>query len=525
MSSVFKYRFVVLMLVFGFFSLFCEAVSQDAGDEWHQTFVTHDAMGMAIMARCGATEESFHYGYRDFERQLPLNENTLFRIASVSKTVTAMAALYLSDSGLLDLDKPLGEILNFNPANPLFPGVDITTKMLLTHTSSIQDGSGYSDFLWDSYTLESPPILSELLLPGGDYFTDNMWRLEEPATFFMYSNLNYGLVASVIEKVTETRFDNFMKDTFLPLLDVPGGYNPAQIENINDVAVLYRKPGGQWVPQADQFWGEQPDERELTNYKPGNNGLIFAPQGGLRTTSKGLSKVAELLLNDGIIDDTLILSEESLQLLMQPQWEFANGNGDTYFNLFYAFGAGTHITTNRPGADIVIDGHAFIGHPGAAYGLVSNLYVQPEKNAYIIFLTNGVGAGLTFDNRSSFYSIENDVFDTFETHIFDVCEEDNNGTDTSHLNEYIPSEIKILNAYPNPFNSTAVIQYTLPESSEVSIRLYNLTGRNVFTNNIGFKNPGKHFTTIHGTGLSSGAYIVRLQTGNGRDSQMLYLIK
>lgn len=478
-------------------------------------------MGMAVLASCRGEETALYYGLRDYARNLLLNEDTHFRIASVSKLITALAALYLSEQGLLDLHKSLTEYFGTPVVHPDFPLDVITPFLLMNHRSGIQDGSTYSAFLMDSYQSENPPSILELLLPGGPYYAPNNWRTERPGTYFAYSNLNYGLLASVIEIAAQKRFDVFMKDDFLPLLGIPGSYNVADIDPIDGLAVLYRKPGGTWVPQVDDFQGNPPPTRELPGYVPGHNGLIFAPQGGLRTTAKGIMRAARFLLDGGMVSGQQIIGQEHLELILQPQWEWNGSNGDTYFDLYFAFGAGSHITTNRPGKDVVVPGHAFIGHPGAAYGLASDMYVNVEYDTSIIFITNGVGTGFRLDGRSSFYTIEKDVFEVYEGFIFDPCV----STVGTQPGDNLPRRFGLVSAYPNPFNPKIKISWEQPTGRSIDVSVYDVTGRRVANLANAWHGAGTHQLVFDGSRLGSGLYLVRLSDGNSQDTIKVTLVK
>ncbi len=479
-----------------------------------------DVMGWAAGVVCRDETSVYHGGLRDLERNLPVNEDTYFRIASVSKLVTAIGALLLEEQGVIDLNADAGTYLDFDLRNPDWPEEPVTLAMLLNHKSSVQDGSTYSEFLQDTYGSNDPPPISSLLVPGESYFAANNWRMERPGTHFAYSNLNYGLAATVMEAASGKRFDRLMYEDILPVLGIPGSFNPADLEDINNLAVLYRKPGGVWTPQFDNWQGEEPPPTSLPLYLPGTNGLIFAPQGGLRTSADGLLQIALFLMNDGAFDGEQLISPERIAELTQPQWEWDGSNGDTYFDLYFAFSRGAHHTTNRPGKDIVVDGYPFFGHPGAAYGLISSLYVEKETETAVLFISNGVGNGLGFDERSSFYTIETDVFEAFENYIFDPCNEPVSLAPETET----PVTAAIKKIYPNPFNNRAVVRWQQPESGAVSVELYDVTGRKVWGKLL-HQQAGASSAAIEAEGLASGLYIVRVVTQGGSDSRPVSLVK
>ena len=80
------------------------------------------------------------FGMASIERNEETKENTVYRIASISKTIAAIALMQLVEQGKLDLDEDLGNIFGFPIRNPNFPDDVITVRMLTTQTSSILDG-------------------------------------------------------------------------------------------------------------------------------------------------------------------------------------------------------------------------------------------------------------------------------------------------------------------------------------------------------------------------------------------------
>ena len=92
-----------------------------------------------IVMRGGEIAYENAVGTQDFARNLPLRLDSRARIASVSKTFATIAAMQLKDAGKLDLDADAGEYLGFALRNPRYPQTPITTRMLLSHTSSLRE--------------------------------------------------------------------------------------------------------------------------------------------------------------------------------------------------------------------------------------------------------------------------------------------------------------------------------------------------------------------------------------------------
>lgn len=135
-----------------------------------------------------------------------LTADTRYRIASISKMFTAVGIMQQMDLGRLSLDGDAGEYLGFPLRNPDFPDVVITVRMLLTHVSSLRNG--------DFYNFPCRYGLKEILLPEG-LFWENGSRYARkepgldvvPGKRFEYSDLNYVLLAAILEKLSGERFD------------------------------------------------------------------------------------------------------------------------------------------------------------------------------------------------------------------------------------------------------------------------------------------------------------------------------
>ena len=275
------------------------------------------------------------------ERNRAIDMDSKFRAASISKPVTALGAMILVDEGLLDLDSDLSGYLGFVLRNPAFPDTAITAAMLLSHTSSLRDDDGYS--------LPFPQRLVDHVGPdasgrghwagAGDH-ADSCGRDLSPGNYFCYCNLNYGVLATVMERLSGRRFDLYMRERVFEPLGIDAGYN---VLNLSDagfarLSTLYRamdRTGrwdaqGPWYPQIDDYGGQRPScgcrleeghgPEEAGAYEPGTNGSLFGPQGGLRISARDLGTILRLFLNSGEVDGVRIVSEHAMRLMMTSRW-------------------------------------------------------------------------------------------------------------------------------------------------------------------------------------------------------------
>lgn len=368
----------------------------------------------ALAIRGGKIAYQQSFGYRVIDttgggRDMPADNNTLYRVASVSKLVAAIGVLRLVDQHKLDLDADIGNYLGYTVRNPHFPDMAITTRMLLSHTSSLRDEGGYS--------FPAEVSLRSVLQPSGQNYGQGLqWAIPSadsdraPGKYFEYCNFNWGVLGSIVEAVSGQRFDRYMQQNVLVPLKIKGGYNPEELTqaDIVKLAVLYRKQdsseiwnsAGPWVVQTDDYQGKLPAKRrDLENYIPGSNATPFSPQGGLRISTAGLARVMLMLMNGGELDGVRILRAETVDAMLSEQWRYdaARKNGDNYQGLFQAWGLGTQrfsdVSAAHFGDRVVADGGLRgYGHLGFAYGLNSGFVFDPVSRNGMIYIIGGVGA-------------------------------------------------------------------------------------------------------------------------------------
>jgi CubicO group peptidase (beta-lactamase class C family) len=411
-------RFTVLLW------FLCFPFSEISGQTFHERLneiaSANHLIGMSVGVVCnGSVTDLFHFGQSDLTRNLPVTDSTMYRIASISKSVTATALMKLYDKGLFSLDDNVSQYLGFELVNPYFPATPVTFRMLLSHTSGLNDGTGYGYFLTATSAQNPPPLLSSLLMQGGSFYSADMFLNKQPGSYFQYANINFGVVGTLIESLSGIRFDIFVRDSVLLPLGIRGSFNVSDITNINNVAVLYRNS----IPQADNYQGVPPPPRNLTGYVVGTNGLIFSPAGGLRISASDLCRFMVMHQNFGTHEQGSVLDSATAAMMHETEWNFSGTNGNNYYNLFRRWGLGFHLTTNYPGGDIVINGVEMIGHPGEAYGLISDMYFEHAKKFGLVFVTNGYSGtqGYLPGTNSAFYVPEEEIFEAIDQYHFQGC--------------------------------------------------------------------------------------------------------
>lgn len=325
--------------------------------------------------------------------QRALTVETPMRVASISKLVVAIGVWRLAEQGVVDLDRDVSNYLGWRLRHPGFPDRAVTLRMLMSHTSGLVDGPGYSF-----------PLGVRL----GDALTPDHWGPGGPGQRFEYANLGYGVIASALERATGERFDRLMRRLVLAPLGLDAGYN---WQGASDLAVaraaaLYRKgreaggwdAGADWLAQVDALAGQRPAcpvvsraGCDLDGYRPGDNGTLFSPQGGLRISVMGLAKIGRLLLGGGEVDGVRLLRAETVSAMAAPVWA-AGGDvpGDDYGGQMLCYAAGPQCLSGRAGAsDQPVPRAAWWGHLGEAYGLLAGLWVDQANKRVLVYALTG----------------------------------------------------------------------------------------------------------------------------------------
>ncbi|NRB60327.1 MAG: serine hydrolase [Winogradskyella sp.] len=447
---------------------FANIQAQNLGTEFNLISSNNDLMGGSLVTFCSdGIEENLAIGMSDYDRNINMSIDTKYRIASISKTITAIAIMQLVEQNLLDIDADISTILGYTVENPYFTSSPITTRMLLSHTSTIIDGPTYNSFLNDTNNTIPTPNLSEILVSGGNYYSISQFNNTLPGTYFNYSNINYIILGTIVEKLTNLRFDIYCKQNISDPLGIDASFNVNDLNNIDQLAVIYRKINNIWTAQVDNYQGVQPLFNNLDNYIPGTNGGLFNPQGGFRCSAQDLAKIFLVLMNEGTYDGVNLLSTSSCSLMLSNAWTYNGSNGNNYYGLFLSWGLGIHRITSTPANDIALPGsQSLYGHSGEAYGLVSNAYFDLDRNFGFIFMNNGIGAGYQTNNNSVFYTVEQDVFNAIEN-LGNIA----NCSQTMSLNEM---QSPGFNIYPNPCSKLVFINHS--KTTPLHVNIYNSAG-------------------------------------------------
>ncbi|MBH9552603.1 serine hydrolase domain-containing protein [Inhella gelatinilytica] len=351
-------------------------------------------MGLSVRLQVGARAVyAAQFGWQQWQRTA-LHRDTRFRIASVSKLAVALVMARLHAAGKLDLDADLAPWIPGGLQHPAHPDVPITARLLLNHQTGLRDP-------------EQPRQPSTAALRAA-IANPAHWHANRPGTRFSYCNFAFGVLATAMEAACNQRFDRLMQHWLFTPLGIHPYYDPCAVSPAqrSPLATLYRQVDRQWVAQADEPGptGAACPLRAQGEQRPGDNGTVFGPQGGLRISLPELGQIAQLLTQRGRWKGHDLIPEPLFDSLLQASWTQTPGDAaDTMGGIFQSWGVGLQRFTDQrtaQGGDRLHSqgGWQAWGHLGEAYGLLSGLIFQPQRAGQpgwaLMYALNGTSQSL-----------------------------------------------------------------------------------------------------------------------------------
>lgn len=276
--------------------------------------------GVVLVARNGRVVKWDSYGHQDLARRVPMQRDSIFRIYSMTKTVTAVAVLMLLEEGKLTLDDPVARHL------PEFAGVQVleggtadapelrapktpmTLLHLLTHTAGFSaglPGDEVAGQLRERIAAESVPDLQA--------YAARMARAPlaaDPGMRFGYDSASSELAARVVEVVSGMPFERFLEERiFKPLRMHDTGFSvpEAQRARVVDITVM----GDDGRLQLDAQPSAVAPGTPLRPYP--------SAAGGLYSTAGDYARFGQMLLNGGQLDGEILLGRKTVEMMMRNQ--------------------------------------------------------------------------------------------------------------------------------------------------------------------------------------------------------------
>jgi D-alanyl-D-alanine carboxypeptidase len=235
--------------------------------------------GALVLARHGKVLLARTYGHADAERKIPIEADTPFHIGSVGKMLTAVLVAKLVDEGRLSFSTKVGDVLADYPDKEV--ASKVTVQQLLTHTAGLGtffESPGYVP----ARTYET--ATEELAVYRGE-------RLHfEPGSSYRYSNAGYSLLAAMLEKITDRRYQDLVRERVLIPLGMSKTYLPANADAMRRSAVMYAPSTSDPLGLSD-FVPLKPDDKAVARATPQGFG------GGYSTVGDMLKFITALVQN------------------------------------------------------------------------------------------------------------------------------------------------------------------------------------------------------------------------------------
>ncbi|MDP2335607.1 MAG: serine hydrolase [Bacteroidota bacterium] len=304
-------------------------------------------------------------GYANRGKKITATPETRYIVASISKTITAVAAMQLYEKGLLDLDADVNIYLPFTVKNPTYPNQKITPRMLLCHSGSISDDwnreLNLNCFGFD-YPQPLGDFLNDFFTEGRQYYSTRNYYDYSPGEKANYSNVGFSLIGYLVERVSGQDFDAYCKaNIFIPL-----GMTKSEwyLKNTpqDELAIPY-SPLLTGVSQSPHFTSP------------------YLPAANLRTTVTDLSKFLRAIIMNGSFNGYQMLKPETIQQMKTAVNYLQTGR----FKMNY--GLGMYYRE--------IGKLNLLGHDGAMQGVASNMMFDPNTHVGAIVITNTTGINNT----------------------------------------------------------------------------------------------------------------------------------
>jgi len=294
-----------------------------------------------------------YFGWGDIENKKPINSSTIFRIGSISKSMTAIGLMQLWEKGEFKLDD---DVNDYFPRPLIFPPnpeeKPVTFRHLLTHTSGGGDLLSYKQLFMKGFGIV---IKGETPEPLEQYIRVGMKTRLEPGDKYIYCNYGYLFLGIAMEEITGEPFYLYMKENvFEPL-------------GMNDTA----------------FWRNDDIRKNIAEgytYKKGafevdpHKTSVMVPSGNVYANLDDMSRYIIALLNGAKNEYGQVLKPETLDMMMQTQYGLDKRQEG------YGFGFDTHEN---------LWGYRIVGHGGhVPFGFSSQLLLVPDQKLGVIMLTN-----------------------------------------------------------------------------------------------------------------------------------------
>lgn len=339
----------------------------------NRTLKTFDVPGIAVcVIKDKKVVHARGYGVRSLNTRQPVDENTLFGIASNSKAFTAAALGMLKEEGKLSWDSKVTDFIpGFKMYDP-YVTAEFTIRDLLTHRSGLGLGAGDLMFWPDENNFTKADIIHNL-------------RYLKPVSSFRskydYDNLLYIVAGEIVARASGMSWEDFIQKRFFDPLGIRTAAPSFSLlkDKSNVIDPHFYVDGKLQVIRRD--WSENANAA-----------------GGIYASVTDMSKWVLALLNGGKYGEKQLFSPATLRELWSPQTLLPPGSPGPYNTQFSAYGLGWVLND--------IKGHKQVSHTGGLAGIVTQTVIIPDLDLAILVYTNQ-------QSGAAFNSISNTIKDAY----------------------------------------------------------------------------------------------------------------
>lgn len=390
------------------------ASCQGAGSGLHrvvgQPIDSHEYLGaVSLVARHGRIIDLHAAGHRDLARTVPMDPDTIFRIYSMTKTVTTVAALMLAEQGAFALDDPVARFLPEFAGQPVFAGGSadapvlraarrpLTIRHLMIHAAGFAVGGDDAPDVVELLRRAAPDDAGDL--------AEYCRRLAavplaaDPGTRFNYDGVQIVVLGRLIETASGVPLDRFLKERiFAPLGMKDTGFVVPPAARGRIAEMTSTDTDGRLVA-SPEYAGRDPGE---------SNRRYTSGAGGLYSTARDFHRFSQMLLDGGTLDGVRLLDRSSVAAMMTnqlprldpPASEFRPGAG---------FGLGGEVVIDPARRGLAGSAGVF-GWPGAAG---TWFFIDPSEELVAILLMQHLPQGLPRDPPKPGTAFYNQVHRSF----------------------------------------------------------------------------------------------------------------
>ena len=325
-------------------------------------------IAVAIVDADGNTQYEKYFGYRDTEKELPIDDNTIFGLASVTKSFVALSIMQLYERGILDLDDPVSryipeftnrnqEIVRIshllNHSGGFYPVHRTVVKEIAEKLGVTEETAGDLTYSREMAEAGAKGVAEQL-----DAQTRENGLIGRPGEYMSYCNDGFGLLSDIVRRVGgENSFAEYVKKNILdPLGMSRSGCDYMRPRLDENAATLYKKRNG--VMEASK------------NYY--DNAFVLGGAGAMKSTVADMKKILCMYLNRGKTQDGgRILSMEGIRAMCRPRIEYRPDS-------WYCFGL----------ASKKLDDLTVVEHGGSLTGVSSNMSWSYDAGCGVIVLCN-----------------------------------------------------------------------------------------------------------------------------------------